>query len=170
MALPLTGILSLVDYIQQLRDMRNTANSYTEADDAKRIAEMQASMNTPEYMRRFENNLRDMEYGTIEPIVPWYVGPQTEDSERFKLGETMLPRRLDALPVESTFTPEQLDAIRQSMYGNAPEVGPQREEPFVMPGPGGGYMPRGNEKSAFDASLEDIEQYLRGGIVGRRRA
>ena len=168
MAIPLTGLLSLVDYIQFLRDARNPANRYPEANYNQDMATLQASMNTPEYMSKFENNVRDANYGTIEPIAPWYVGPQTEDSERFKLGEIMLPRRLDALPVESTFTPEQLDAIRQSMYGNAPEVGPQREEPFVMPGPGGDYMPQGNDKNNFDVQQE-YEQYLRGGLTGYRR-
>ena len=168
MAIPVTGLLSLIDYIQFLRDARNPANRYPEADYNQDMANLQASMNTPEYRSKFEDTLRDINYGTIEPIAPWYVGPQTEDSERFRLGETMLPRRLDALPVESPFTPEQLDAIRQSIYGNAPEIGPQREEPFVMPGPGGDFMPRGNDKNNFDVQQE-YEQYLRGGLTGYRR-
>lgn len=169
MAIPVLGLANLIDYIQFLRDARNPANKYPEADYNRDMAAMQASMNTPEYMNRFEDTVRNENYGTVEPIAPWYVGPQTEDSERFKLGETMLPRRLDALPVESTFTPEQLDAIRQSMYGNAPEIGPQREEPFVMPGPGGDYMPQGGDKmDSYDAQQE-YEQYLRGGLTGYRR-
>jgi len=172
MALPITGILSLVDYIQQLQAMRNMANSYSEADDAKRVAEMQTSMNTPEYAARFEDLVRDQNYGTIDPVLSYYVGPQTEDSDRFKIGENNLFRRLDALPVESNFTPEQLDAMRNSLYGTAPEVGPEPDygsRPDFN-GAGGDYMPRGGGKNLFDASYEDVEQYLRGGVVGRRRA
>jgi len=146
----------------------------------RQMGEMQSRVNTPENMSRFENNLRDMEYGTIDPAASYYVGPDAADSERSRLNELMLPRRLESLPVESSFTPAQLDALRERIYGVTPEVGPQQqEEPFVMPGPGGDYMPQGaggdfmpqgGGKDAFSTSMYDVEQYLRGGVVGRRRA
>ena len=146
----------------------------------RQMGEMQSRVNTPENLNRFENNLRDMEYGTIDPAFSRFVGPQELDSARDRAGEYHLPRALESMPVQSNFTPMELEAIRASMYGNATEVGPQqREEPFVMPGPGGDYMPQGaggdfmpqgGGKEAFSASMEDIEQYLRGGVVGRRRA
>mgnify|MGYP003350792412 CR=1 FL=1 len=151
MGLPVTGILSLVDYIRQLREMQNVADTYTDEEDARQTAAMQTRMNTPEYAANFENTVRDENYGTIDPVAPWYVGPQTEDSERFKLGETMLPRRLDTLPVESPFTPAQLEALRQSIYVTPPEVGPM---PEYGSGAGGDFMPRGNSKDALSMSLE----------------
>jgi hypothetical protein len=162
MAVPIFGIASLLDYIQTLQRLRDTGLS--EDDYNQQMGQMQTSMNTPEYMDRFENNVRDMNYGTVSPVDPFYVGPQAEDSVRFQLDQTMLPRRLDSLPVESTFTPEQLEAMRNSMYGTAPEVGPQREEPFVMPGPGGDYMPR--DGGAFEMSPERAIEYLLGGGGG----
>ena len=140
----------------------------------QQMAELNAKTNTPESQTRFEDTVRDLNYGTTNPIDNWYVGPQTEDSERFKLNETMLPRRLESIPVESSFTPAQLDALRERIYGVTPEVGPQ-QEPSQAPGSGfsgagGDFMPRGGGKEAFSASMDDIEQYLRGGVVGRRRA
>jgi hypothetical protein len=146
----------------------------------RQMADIRERTSTPEYKDRFENTLRDETYGTIDPAVSYYVGPDAADSERSRLNELMLPRKLESLPVESNFTPAQLDALRERIYGVTPEVGPQQQEaPFVMPGPGGEYMPQGaggdfmpqgGGKDAFSASMYDVEQYLRGGVVGRRRA
>jgi len=146
----------------------------------RQMAALSAQLNTPENAGRFENTIRDMEYGTIDPAASYYVGPDAADSERSRLNELMLPRRLESVPVESNFTPAQLDALRERIYGTQEQIGPQQDEaPFVMPGPGGDYMPqgaggdfmpRGGGKDAFSASMEDVEQYLRGGVVGRRRA
>ena len=174
MAIPFFGIASLINSIEQMKRLRE--NGISEDDYNRQMAELRTGMNTPEYAAKFENNLRDMNYGTTEPIAPWYVGPQTEDSERFKLNETMLPRRLETLPVESNFTPEQLQALRSMFYGNAEQTGPQQEDVASVrnsdfsPTGGGDFMPQGGGKEAFSASMEDIEQYLRGGVVGRRRA
>jgi len=174
MGLPVTGILSLIEYFDQMKRMRETGlseNAYNQ-----QMADLNASTNRPGGLERFEDRLRDMDYGTVEPVAPWYVGPQTEDSERFKLNETMLPRRLESLPVESNFTPEQLQALRAMFYGTQEQIGPQQEDvPSVRnsdfsPTGGGDFMPQGGGKSMFDASYEDVEQYLRGGVVGRRMA
>jgi hypothetical protein len=89
----------------------------------RQMADLNASTNRPGGLERFENTLRDTEYGTVNPASFFYVGPDTEDSERFKLNETMLPRRLESIPVESNFTPAQLDALRERIYGITPEVG-----------------------------------------------
>ena len=144
----------------------------------QQMADMSARVNTPENASRFENYLRNLDFGTISPVDSNYVGPQTEDSVRFQLGEAMLPRVLESVPVESNFTPAQLEALRDRIYGTEPQIGPQQEAPFVMPGPGGddmpqgggGFMPQGGGKGIFDAEFEDVQQYLRGGVVGRRRA
>jgi len=144
----------------------------------QQMADMSARVNTPENASRFENYLRNLDFGTISPVDSNYVGPQTEDSVRFQLGEAMLPRVLESVPVESNFTPAQLEALRDRIYGTQEQIGPQQEAPFVMPGPGGddmpqgggGFMPQGGGKGIFDAEFEDVQQYLRGGVVGRRRA
>jgi hypothetical protein len=156
MALPLFGIANLISYMQTMQRLRDTGISEEEYD--RQMSQMQATMNTPEYMNRFEDGMRNMNYGTVLPESPGFIGPQTEDSISFRAGEAMLPRRLDSVPVESNFTPAQLEALREYVYGTAPEVGPQ---PLVTPGPGGDYMPQGG--SSFDTSFADIEQYLGGG-------
>jgi hypothetical protein len=146
----------------------------------RQMADLNALTNRPGGIERFENTLRDMEYGTISPVDSNYVGPQTEDSVTFQLGEAMLPRRLDSVPVESNFTPEQLEILRDRIYGTQEQTGPQQETPFVMPGPGGDYMPQGGggfmpQDSGFGGGgkgnfdIEEYEQYLRGGLIQRRR-
>jgi len=153
------------------------------AEEERLMEEIRARANSPAGIAKFENNVRDMEYGTINPASSFYVGPDTEDSERFKLNETMLPRRLDSVPVESNFTPAQLEALRDRIYGTQEQVGPQQElsgpgggfAPVggaggdFMPQGGGGFMPQdgGYGKNNFD--IEEYEQYLRGGLIQRRR-
>jgi len=154
------------------------------AEEERLIEEIQARTNSPEGRVKFENRMRDDEYGTINPVDPQYVGPQTEDSVTFQLGEAMLPRRLDSVPVESNFTPAQLEILRDRIYGTQEQTGPQQELVFPsgpggddMPQGGGGYMPQGGGdfmpqdggygKNNFDA--EEYEQYLRGGLIQRRR-
>ena len=134
----------------------------------QQMADLSAQVNTPESMARFEDTLRNMDYGTIDPSFSRFMGPQELGSARDRMNELNLPVDLGSIPVQSNFTPTELEAIRSGMYGNAPEVGPQPEEPFVMPGPGGDFMPRGNDKNNFDVQQE-YEQYLRGGLTGYRR-
>ena len=135
----------------------------------RQIAELSAKVNTPEGVARFENTMRDMEYGTIDPSFSRFMGPQELGSGRDRVNELNLPVDLKSIPVESNFTPTELEAIRSGIYGNAPEAGPQQQEGrFEMPGPGGDFMPRGNDKNNFDVQQE-YEQYLRGGLTGYRR-
>lgn len=161
------------------RFYNNGPQGIDQATYDQQMADMQARTSTPEYAARFEDNMRDMEYGTINPASSYYVGPDTMDSERSKFNETMLPRRLESVPVESNFTPEQLEALRERIYGTQEQIGPQQEAPFVMPGPGGDDMPQGGGgdfmpqgggygKNEFDVQQE-YEQYLRGGLIQRRR-
>ena len=151
------------------------------AEEERQMEEIRARANSPEGIARFEDNMRDMEYGTVNPKSHFYVGPDTEDSERFKLNETMLPRRLESVPVESNFTPAQLEALRDRIYGTQEQIGPQQNEaPLVTPGSGGEFTPVGGAggdfmpqdggygKDEFDVQQE-YEQYLRGGLIQRRR-
>jgi hypothetical protein len=154
------------------------------AEEERLMEEIRARANSPAGIAKFENNVRDMEYGTINPASSFYVGPDTEDSERFKLNETMLPRRLESVPVESNFTPAQLEALRERIYGTQEQIGPQQESSGpgsgfapvggaggdFMPQDGGGFMPQdgGYGKDEFYAQQE-YEQYLRGGLIQRRR-
>jgi hypothetical protein len=168
------------------RTVYNNTQGISQEEYDRQMADMQARISTPEYAAMFENRMRDDAYGTINPVDPQYVGPQTEDSVTFQLGEAMLPRRLDSVPVESNFTPAQLEILRDRIYGTQEQTGPQQEAPFVMPGPGGeympqggaggdfmpqdsgGFMPQGGGKDEFDVQQE-YEQYLRGGLIQRRR-
>jgi len=147
----------------------------------RQMADLNASTNRPGGMERFEDTLRDMEYGTITPTSHRFSGPQTEDSVTFQLGETMLPRSLESVPVESNFTPAQLEALRDRIYGTQEQTGPQQDEaPLVTPGSGGDFMPQGGggympQDSGFGGGgkgnfdIEEYEQYLRGGLIQRRR-
>ena len=161
----------------------NAPQGIDQATYDQQMADMQARTSTPEYAATFENNMRDMEYGTIDPAASYYVGPDAADSERSRLNEMLLPRRLESIPVESNFTPAQLDALRDRIYGVTPEVGPQQEPSQApggsgfggaggdfMPQGGGDYIPQnGGSKDGFTGGLADIEQYLRGGLIQRRR-
>ena len=163
----------------------NVPQNIDVAEEERKIEEIKARASSPEGVLRFQDTLRNEEYGTINPVDPQYVGPQTEDSVSFQLGEAMLPRRLESIPVESNFTPAQLDALRERIYGITPEVGPQQEPVFTsgpgsgfspvggaggdfMPQDSGGFMPQGGGKDDFDIQAE-YEQYLRGGLIQRRR-
>jgi len=118
------------------------------AEEERKMEEIRSRANSPEGVAQFENTMRDMEYGTVNPASFFYVGPDTEDSERFKLNETMLPRRLDSVPVESNFTPAQLEILRDRIYGTQEQTGPQQELVFPS-GPGGEYMPQGGAGGDF---------------------
>ncbi len=179
------GVASDLPYAQNTVDRagrivyNNVPQNIDLQEEERQMEEIRARTNSPEGIARFENNMRDMEYGTINPVDPQYVGPQTEDSVTFQLGEAMLPRRLDSVPVESNFTPAQLELLRDRIYGTQEQTGPQQELVFPS-GPGGEYMPQGGAggdfmpqdggygKDEFDVQQE-YEQYLRGGLIQRRR-
>ncbi len=150
----------------------------------RQMADLSASVNRPGGIERFENYLRDLDYGTISPNAQNFTGPQAEDSNAFQYGADTFPVTVGQLPVESNFTPIQLEALERALLGGGFEVGPQPDVPdtprrpdFTPEGSGSGYMPSGGdfmpggyEKNPFDAEFEDVQQYLRGGVVGRRRA
>ena len=115
-------------------------NQLSEEEYNKQMAELSAQVNRPGNLENFEDRLRDMEYGTINPNDPRYVGPSEEYDQS----------RLDA---EYDFS-NSLSDFQPGLNDPAGEFMPQDG------GAGGG-------KGEFD--IDAIEQYLRGGIVGRNR-
>lgn len=150
-------------------------NRLDETTYDQQMAELRAQVNTPENMTRFENTLRDLDYGTIDPGGnSRFVGPNAEDSNAFRYNEETFPVTVGQLPSESNFTPIQLEALERALLGNSFEVGPQPDGPdtprrpdFTPEGSGSGFMPQGNDKPLSD--IEQIEHYLRGGLTGYRR-
>lgn len=150
----------------------------------RQMADLSASVNRPGGIERFENYLRDLDFGTIDQNAQSFRGPQAEDSQAFQFGSDTFPVTVGQLPVESNFTPLQLEALERALVGGGFEVGPQPDVPDVSRNPdftpqgggsgfmpqGGDFMPGGYEKNPFETSYEDVQQYLRGGVVGRRRA
>jgi hypothetical protein len=153
-------------------------------EEERLMADLSASVNRPGGIERFENYLRDLDFGTIDQNAQSFRGPQAEDSQAFQFGSDTFPVTVGQLPVESNFTPLQLEALERALVGGGFEVGPQPDVPDVSRNPdftpqgggsgfmpqGGDFMPGGYEKNPFETSYEDVEQYLRGGVVGRRRA
>lgn len=152
-------------------------------EEERLMEEIRARANSPTGIAEFENYMRDMEYGTITPNAQNFTGPQAEDSQAFQYGADTFPVTVGQLPVESNFTPIQLEALERALLGGGFEVGPQPDVPDIPRRPdftpqgggdfmpqGGDFMPGGYGKNPFDVEFEDVQQYLRGGIVGRRRA
>ena len=167
------------------RSYDNGPKGISQEEYDRQMADLSASVNRPGGIERFENYLRDLDYGTISPNAQNFTGPQAEDSHAFTYGSDTFPVTVGQLPVESNFTPLQLEALERALLGGGFDVGPQPEVPdlprnsdFSSQGGGSGYMPQdrgdfmpgGYEKIPFDVEFEDVQQYLRGGVVGRRRA
>jgi hypothetical protein len=140
----------------------------------RQMASLSAGVNAPGAVEKFENYLRDADYGTITPNAQNFMGPNAEDSQAFQYGSDSFPVTVGQLPTQSNFTPEQLERLEQILLGNSADMGPQLDAPdtprkpdFTPQGAGSDFMPQGGGKSEFN--IDDIEQYLRGGIVGRHR-
>ena len=112
-------------------------NQLSKEEYEKQMAELSAQVNRPGNLENFEDRLRDMEYGTINPNDPRYVGPSGEYDQS----------RLDA---EYDFS----NSISDFQPG--------------LNDPTGNNMPQGGGKNEFDVQ-EEYEQYLRGGLIQRRR-
>jgi hypothetical protein len=151
----------------------------------RQMADLGASTNRPGGQERFENYLRDLDFGTIDQNAQSFRGPQAEGSYASQYAADSFPVAVGQLPVESNFTPEQLAVLEQYLLGKSADMGPQPDVPDIsrnpdftpqgggegfMPQGGGDFMPQGGGKSLFDAEFEDVQQYLSGGVVGRRRA
>jgi len=151
----------------------------------QQMADLSARVNAPGAVDRFENYLRDLDFGTIDQNAQSFRGPQAEGSYASQYAADSFPVAVGQLPVESNFTPEQLAVLEQYLLGKSADMGPQPDAPDTprkpdftpqgaggefMPQGGGDFMPQGGGKSLFDAEFEDVQQYLRGGVVGRRRA
>ena len=119
-------------------------NQLSEEEYNRQMAELSAQVNRPGNLENFEDRLRDMEYGTINPNDPRYVGPSGEYDQS----------RLDA---EYDFSNSLSDYRTGVSEPTDADMSQDRSND----------MPQGGGKGEFD--IDDIEQYLRGGIVGRNR-
>jgi len=207
-------------------------NQLSEEEYNRRMAEFSAQVNKPGNLERFEDTLRDMNYGTQIPGQGKFVGALPEDSAIFQNRVENLAYDLNTEPTSGVPEGLDLEHLRNTIYGTNPLVGPPEEysnqsandeydftssisdyrtgvsEPTdadmsqdrnnsglpaltpaflqlnMAPPPGvdtnrdfieqfngsisgGDFMPQGGGKGEFD--IDDIEQYLRGGIVGRNR-
>jgi len=148
----------------------------------QQMADLSARVNAPGAVDRFENNLRDADYGTIDQNAQNFTGPQAEGSYASQYAADSFPVTVGQLPVKSNFTPEQLAVLEQMLLGKSADMGPQLDAPDTprkpdftpqgagsdfMPQDSGGFMPQGGGKGNFD--IEEYEQYLRGGLIQRRR-
>jgi hypothetical protein len=156
----------------------NGPKGISQEDYDQQMAALSAQVNAPGSVNKFENYLRDLDYGTITPNAQNFMGPQAEDSQAFQYGTDSFPVTVGQLPAQSNFTPEQLAVLEQLILGKSADMGPQPDAPdtprrpdFTPQGAGEGFMPQdggaGGGKSEFN--IDDIEQYLRGGVVGRNR-
>jgi len=167
------------------RTYDNGPKGISQEEYDKQMADLGASTNRPGGQERFEDYLRSLDFETIDQNAQSFMGPQAEGSPAFTYREDSLPVAIGQLPTESNFTPEQLAFLEQYMLGKNADMGPQPDAPDTprkpdftpqgagegfMPQGGGDFMPGGYEKNPFDTSIEEAEQYLRGGVVGRRRA
>lgn len=170
-------------YGQKLYYDNRPENQLSQEEYDRQMADLSAQVNVPGSMEKFENYLRDADYGTISPNAQNFTGPQTEDSQAFTYGSDSFPVTVGQLPSESNFTPRQLEVLEQMLLGNNADMGPQLDAPDTprrpdftpegsggdfMPQDSGGYMPQGGGKNEFDVQQE-YEQYLRGGLIQRRR-
>jgi len=114
-------------------------NQLSEEEYNRQMAELSAQVNRPGNLENFEDRLRDMEYGTINPNDPRYVGPSEEYDQS----------RLDA---EYDFSNTSLSDFQPGLNDPTGDNMPQD----------GGYG-----KNEFD--IQEYEQYLRGGLIQRRR-
>jgi hypothetical protein len=112
-------------------------NQLSEEEYNRQMAELSAQVNRPGNLENFEDRVRDMEYGTINPNDPRYVGPSEE------YDQSRLDAEYDFSNSLSDFQPGLNDPI-------------------------GDNMPQGGGKGEFDIQTE-YEQYLRGGLIQRRR-
>jgi hypothetical protein len=97
---------------------------------------VQSSNPIPVNSARFENTVRDMEYGTQVPGQGKFVGALPEDNAIFQSNVSNLPYELNSIPTEGIPQGLDVDRLRNVIYGPAPEVGPQPETVFS---PGSGF-------------------------------
>lgn len=127
---------------------------------------------TPEVYDRFENTVRDMNYGTQTPGTGKYVGPLAEDNPIFEANVSNLPYELKSTPVSGApddFDPALLASIIRGSSEDTsgiPEMvttGSKDSAPpgYTFDGDYGMNVPSGGGK------LEDYSysEYRRGGQV-----
>jgi hypothetical protein len=161
MALPVLGIASLVDYIQQLRDMQNIANNYSQEEDDYRMDKIRQSANDNADV--FENNVRDMNYGTIDPNSQYFNGPQPEYSQSYEndaydLGNSLSDFLSPNPPVYDDPNSDDSD-LQNGPFGgsNLPVYDdPDSDDSDLQNGPfGGSNLPVYDDPNSDDSDLQN---------------
>ena len=97
----------------------------SDTDYEANMEALRQSTNSPEAANRYENNVRDMNYGTQIPGQGKFVGALPENNAIFQSNVSNLPYELKSTPVSGApddFDPALLASI---MRGGSEEVGPQ---------------------------------------------
>jgi hypothetical protein len=109
---------SIGDFVRATPKM--TDDAYEASMEALR-----QSASTPEATARFENTVRDMNYGTQTPGQGKYVGPLPEDNPMFGANVSNLPYELKSTPVSGApddFDPALLASIIRGDDVNTPDI------------------------------------------------
>ena len=99
---------------ESLGDIVRATPRLTDDEYEARMEELRQSASTPEATARFENTVRDMNYGTQTPGTGSAVGPLPEGNPIFESNVNNLPYELQSTPVSGApvgFDPALLAAI-----------------------------------------------------------
>jgi hypothetical protein len=99
---------------ESLGDIVRATPRMTDDEYEARMQELRQSASTPEATARFENTVRDMNYGTQTPGQGKYVGPLPEDNPMFGANVSNLPYDLKSTPTSGApddFDPALLASI-----------------------------------------------------------
>jgi hypothetical protein len=111
---------------ESLGDIVRATPRMTDDEYEARMQELRQSASTPEATARFENTVRDMNYGTQTPGQGKYVGPLPEDNPMFGANVSNLPYDLKSAPISGTpddFDPALLASIIRGDSANTPDTG-----------------------------------------------
>jgi len=128
---------SIGDFVRATPRNTETDNTPASMYYDPNVGDFVQSLNPiPVNSARFENTVRDMQYGTQVPGQGKFVGALPEDNAIFQSNVSNLPYELNSIPIDGMPQDLDIDRLRSVIYGPAPEVGPQPETGFS---PGSGF-------------------------------
>ena len=102
-------------------------NQLSEEEYNTQMAELNAKVNKPDSVERFENYLRDLNFGTQVPGQGKFVGALPEDNAIFQNRVENLAYDLNTEPTSGVPEGLDLERLRNTIYGTNPLVGPPEE-------------------------------------------